>query len=31
MRSFEKAGFQSVREFVDPHDNRLHTLMRIER
>ena len=31
LRSFEKAGFQSVREFVDPHDNRLHTLMRIER
>jgi aminoglycoside 6'-N-acetyltransferase len=32
IRAFEKAGFHAVREFVDPgDDNRLHTLMRIER
>ena len=31
LRAFEKAGFQSVREFVDPEDNELHTLVRRER
>ena len=32
LRAFEKAGFTRVRDFVDPtDDNRLHTLIRIER
>jgi aminoglycoside 6'-N-acetyltransferase len=32
IRAFEKAGFRSVREFIDPGDHdRLHTLMRTER
>jgi RimJ/RimL family protein N-acetyltransferase len=32
VRAFEKAGFHAVREFVDPgDDNRVHTLMRVER
>ena len=31
LRAFEKAGFQAVREFVDPEDNELHTLVRRER
>jgi RimJ/RimL family protein N-acetyltransferase len=32
IRAFEKAGFASVRQFVDPSDgNRLHTLMRLDR
>ena len=31
LRAFEKAGFRSVREFVDPEDNELHTLVRRER
>jgi RimJ/RimL family protein N-acetyltransferase len=30
LRAFEKAGFEAVREFVDP-DNELHTLVRRER
>jgi RimJ/RimL family protein N-acetyltransferase len=31
LRAFEKAGFQAVREFVDPEDNELHMLVRRER
>jgi len=31
LRAFEKAGFRAVREFVDPEDNELHTLVRRER
>jgi RimJ/RimL family protein N-acetyltransferase len=31
LRAFEKAGFHPVREFVDPEDNELHTLVRRER
>ena len=31
LRAFEKAGFQAVREFVDPEDNELHTLVRRDR
>jgi RimJ/RimL family protein N-acetyltransferase len=31
LRAFEKAGFQVVREFVDPEDNELHALVRRER
>lgn len=31
LRAFEKAGFHPVRQFVDPEDERLHTLMRTER
>ena len=32
IRAFEKAGFTRVRDFVDPSDdNRVHTLIRIER
>jgi RimJ/RimL family protein N-acetyltransferase len=31
LRAFEKAGFQIVREFVDPEDNELHALVRRNR
>jgi aminoglycoside 6'-N-acetyltransferase len=31
LRAFEKAGFEVVRQFVDPKENRLHTLLRIDR
>jgi RimJ/RimL family protein N-acetyltransferase len=31
MRAFEKAGFRSVREFVDPSDGQLHALVRRDR
>jgi len=31
LRAFEKAGFQAVREFVDPEDDELHALVRLER
>jgi aminoglycoside 6'-N-acetyltransferase len=32
LRAFEKAGFRVVRQLVDPDDdNRLHTLLRIDR
>lgn len=31
IRAFEKAGFRVVRQFVDPSDGRVHSLMRIDR
>jgi RimJ/RimL family protein N-acetyltransferase len=31
MRAFEKAGFRSVREFVDPSDGELHVLVKRDR
>jgi aminoglycoside 6'-N-acetyltransferase len=31
LRAFEKAGFERVREFVDPEDGRLHALVRQNR
>lgn len=31
LRAFEKAGFHAVKEFRDPEDGSLHTLVRIER
>ena len=31
MKAFEKAGFRSVREFVDPSDGQLHALVRRDR
>ena len=31
LRAFEKAGFRALREFVDPEDNELHTLVRLDR
>jgi RimJ/RimL family protein N-acetyltransferase len=31
IRAFEKACFSAVREFVDPDDERVHVLMRIDR
>jgi RimJ/RimL family protein N-acetyltransferase len=31
MRAFEKAGFRSVREFVDPADGHVHALVRRDR
>ena len=32
LRAFEKAGFTRVRDLVDPSDdNRVHTLIRVER
>jgi RimJ/RimL family protein N-acetyltransferase len=31
MRAFEKAGFRSVREFVDPSDGHVHALVRRDR
>ena len=31
LRAFERAGFTRVRDFVDPSDGRLHTLMRRDR
>jgi aminoglycoside 6'-N-acetyltransferase len=31
LRAFEKAGFHEVRLFVDPSDERMHTLLRRDR
>lgn len=31
LRAFEKAGFRSVREFVDPSDGHVHALVRRDR
>jgi RimJ/RimL family protein N-acetyltransferase len=31
IRAFEKAGFRSVREFVDPSDGQVHVLVRRDR
>jgi aminoglycoside 6'-N-acetyltransferase len=31
IRAFEKAGFTAVATFVDPEDNELHALMRLDR
>jgi RimJ/RimL family protein N-acetyltransferase len=31
LRAFEKAGFQVVREFVDPSDGQVHALVRLDR
>ena len=31
VRAFEKAGFQAVREFVDPEDGKPHVLVRRQR
>jgi len=31
IRAFEKAGFRVAREFVDPEDGELHTLVRLDR
>jgi aminoglycoside 6'-N-acetyltransferase len=31
LRAFEKAGFSTVRELVDPGDGRVHVLMRVDR
>jgi aminoglycoside 6'-N-acetyltransferase len=31
IRAFEKAGFRRVREFFEPDDGELHTLVRVER
>lgn len=31
LRAFERAGFTRVRNFVDPSDGRLHTLVRVDR
>jgi aminoglycoside 6'-N-acetyltransferase len=31
IRAFEKAGFRAVGEFVDPHDDAIHRLMRLDR
>jgi aminoglycoside 6'-N-acetyltransferase len=30
LRAFEKAGFRVVREFVEPENNRRHTLVRFD-
>ena len=31
VRAFEKAGFEGVREFVDPKDGETHLHVRVER
>ncbi|MFN2467694.1 MAG: GNAT family N-acetyltransferase [Gaiellaceae bacterium] len=31
IRAFEKAGFQVVREFLDPRDGQTHALVRLDR
>jgi RimJ/RimL family protein N-acetyltransferase len=31
VRAFEKAGFRVVRTFVDPEDDKLHALVRLDR
>jgi aminoglycoside 6'-N-acetyltransferase len=31
LRAFEKAGFERIREFLDPEDGRLHALVQLDR
>jgi RimJ/RimL family protein N-acetyltransferase len=31
LRAFEKAGFRMVGEFIDPDDNRTHSLVRLDK